>query len=429
MVVVLRYVGIAATFLLLGSRPMQLENACETTATVKTINAFSLELLRGYATEPAAPANAVLSPQSIYHGLAMSYVASGGKTRKELTRCGFPDRDEELLSDVRDLRQQLTSKTARQDADVCLANSLWLDRTYAEFRKDYTERVRLAFGASLRTLRFSDHGSASSEINRWVAEQTRGRIRQVLSPRDLASRSRLGVIDEPALVTVSAVYFDGDWSSRFDKRATTGMPFHVDSETIADATMMHQSSNLSYAEDNRFQFLEIPYRGGAFSMCLLLPKSVLAARDILLDVTPSMIDRLKASAFCHEVDVLLPKFELQSRFDVKERLSAMGVEAAFDNASADFDRMIVKKAEAYRVYISQIFHDAWIGVDEDGTEAAAATTTVHFSVGCSASPRPMYAEFHADRPFVFLIVHNPSRSIVFGGWFSDPRSVASSAAP
>jgi serpin B len=147
-------------------------------------------------------------------------------------------------------------------------------------------------------------------------------------------------------------------------------------------------------------------------------------QELLRDLTTDTIMALKRGAFGHEVDVLLPKFELRSHFGVMKELSAMGIHAAFDNGKADFDRMIIKKAEAFRIYISQVYHDAWIDVHEEGTEAAAATSAIHFSFGCSAPSVPRPAEFRADHPFAFLIVHNESRSILFGGWVANPQEVA-----
>jgi serpin B len=257
-----------------------------------------------------------------------------------------------------------------------------------------------------------------------VSEKTHGKIQEAVSPADFASRSRLGVIDEPALVTVNAVYFKADWGSRFDKSATHNRPFQIDSATTADARMMHQQSILPYSENDSVKFLEIPYIDSAYSMYVLLPKSVVPVQQLLHDLTAETIMDLKRRAFGHEVDVLLPKYELRSHLSLRDELSAMGVHAAFDNGKADFDRMIIKKVEAFRVYISEIYHDAWIDVHEEGTEAAAATSTIHFSFGCSAPSVPPPAEFHADHPFAFLIVHNESRSILFAGWVAKPQEVA-----
>jgi serpin B len=291
------------------------------------------------------------------------------------------------------------------------------------------KKLEEGFGASAHSVKFSQQDRVSEEINKWISQKTHGRIKKGVTPDDFKSRSEPGIVDEPALVTVNAVYFKADWGSRFDRRATRERRFHLDSARVEDVPMMHQRSLLRYSENDRFKFLEIPYVDGHYSMYLLLPKEVLTAQKMMALLSTELIVRLKSTASAHDVDVLLPKFEIGSHHSVRNALAAMGVKAAFDNQRADFDRMIVKRLEAFRIYISEVYHDAWIALDEEGTEAAAATTTVHYSFGCSASQAPPPAEFHADHPFVFLIVHNQSRSILFAGWISNPVRPTPKAPP
>jgi len=397
----------------------------------KRINAFSLDLLRQIAGATDAPANAILSPQSVFHGLAMSYIASGGETRKELAAAlHFPDDNGKLLRDLSKLRGQLHASAKHKQIDFSLANGIWLDETYAQFRKEYVKQVQQAFAASLRQVKFGQANKASEEINKWVSEKTRGRISKAVDPSDFDSRSKRSVIDEAALVTVNAVYFKGDWASRFDADATRERPFHVDATRTRKTTMMHQNSPLNYSENDKVKFVMLPYGGGDhfmgdYYMFVVLPKKVIPIRELLAAVTPETIIGLMMDAYPHEVDVLFPKFEMNSHFRMKQSLETMGVKLAFDSGKADFDKMIVKKFEAFRIYVSQIYHDAWIDVHEKGTEAAAVTTGVHFSFGCSAGPsRPPKAQFHADHPFMFMIFHKPSLSIVFAGWISDPERLA-----
>jgi serpin B len=115
-----------------------------------------------------------------------------------------------------------------------------------------------------------------------------------------------------------------------------------------------------------------------------------------------------------------PKFEISTNFEVDENLKAMGIKSIFDSSKSDLDKMIIKKFSAYRVYINKISHDAWIKVNEQGTEAVAATTSMNFSIGCSAPIRAPFTEFHADHPFVYFIIHNKSQSILFTGWINEP---------
>jgi serpin B len=390
----------------------------------KQINTFTFAMLREDAARANAPANTILSPQSIFHGLAMSYVASGGETRKELANVlHFPENNKQLLEELGALRRQLLAAGKTRRIEVSVANSLWLDKTYADFSNDYVRRVQAAFNASLKRVKFAQKEQASKEINNWVSAKTHGKIQNSVGPEDFASRSVPGVIDEPALVAINAVYFKADWASRFDKSSTRRLPFQVDAARTAETMMMHQRSPLLYTEDDRFQFLELPYVGAGYSMYVILPREVIAVRSLAAGITPELVADLKRKASVREGDALIPKLEINSHLGLKNVLSEMGVRSAFDNRKADFDQMLIKHPEAYRLYLSEIYHAAWIDVHEAGTEAAAATTTTHFSIGCSAPHRPPPATFHADHPFLFLIVHNQSRSILFAGWISEPEAL------
>lgn len=394
------------------------------------INSFTMDLLKQQVAAKEHPANIILSPQSIFHGLAMSYIASGGNTRKELAGVfHFPEKNEELLKDLAGLRKQLLTVDKHKRIDVTMANSIWIDETYADFRKEYAGKVQNAFESTLNRVNFVHKERASDAINKWVSEKTRDKIQKSVDPSDFKSRSRAGIIDEPALVTVNAVYFKADWGSRFDKGSTCKRTFHIDTVSSVETPMMYQLSSLLYSENEKLKFLELPYIDNLCSMYLILPKDKIGVSDLIKSVTIDQIIELRKRAFEYEVDVLLPKFELRSHLSAKAALSVMGVKSAFSNQDADFDRMINKKAEAYRIYISEIYHDAWIDVHEEGTEAAAATSAVHFSFGCSAPAWPMPAEFHADHPFMFMIVHNESRSILFAGWISNPKGFAQQPAP
>lgn len=394
------------------------------------INAFTMDFLKRVAIENAEK-NTILSPQSIFRGLAMSYVAAGGETRRELAKVlHFPDDNDKLLKQLSELNRWLADAARHPKIDVSIANSVWFDEKYAEFRKEYVATVEKGFAASIHSARFGDSRTMTQEINDWISEKTHGRIKGSLSPEDFKSRSRPGVIDEPALVTVNTVYFKADWGSRFDKKSTSEKPFHVDAETTVDALSMHQRSLLLYSEDENFKFLEIPYIKGYYSMYILLPKQILTVNELVSAVDDQTIVDLRRRAFHCEVDVLLPKFEFGNHHAIGSVLSGMGVECAFDRARADFDKMIVKSLGAYRIYLSAVYHDAWIEVNEEGTEAAAATTAEHFSFGCSASAPAMFVEFHADHPFLFLIVDNKSRSVLFAGWIVDPaKAVGQPAQP
>jgi serpin B len=414
-------IALLAVLPLLGATPGG-PPPVKTPEITRRINAFTLDFITHLAERDDG--NVIVSPQSIFHGLAMSYVASGGETRSELAKAMlFPDDDEQLMADLAWTGRQLRDTARHKGIDLRIANSAWLDSRYAEFRKEYRDKLVAAFGACLQSAEFKDPAKACKRINKWISENTKGKIKKGIGPGDLKSRSAKGVINEPALVTVNAVYFKSDWFSRFDKNATRERPFHLDADTKGTALFMHQRSQLRYSENANFKFLELPYRGKRCAMYVLLPKEILSVKKLISGASVETVAQLKNQAVKHKVDVLFPKFEIGSRCSVKAVLADMGVKAAFDSEKADFDSMIVKKLEAFRIYLSEVHHDAWIDVHEDGTEAAAATTSTHYSIACSAPPRPRRATFHADRPFLFLIVDSKTQAFLLAGWMADPKKI------
>lgn len=387
----------------------------------RNINAFTLDFLNNLPKEKFQN-NLIVSPQSVYHGLAMSYIASDGKTRKELAKAfHFSEDNEQLIEQLTNLRKQFKSDTKHKKIEFNLANSAWLDGTYATFREEYSKKLEKEFGAELYDIKFGERSNASDKINKWISDKTKGRIKGSIGPDDFISRSVSDIIvDEPGLVTVNAIYYKSDWASRFNKSETKYLPFYLSPDISLDVELMHQQSLLLYSEDNDFKFLEVPYISGKYSMYVLLPMKIISAEEILSLMNQDTIFRLKRRSFIHNVDVHFPKYEIESHLVVGDILNEMGVKEAFDNQKANFDKMIHKTITAFRIYLSEIYHDAWIKVNEEGTEAAAATTSVHYSFGCSAPALPPPAVFKADHPFLFLIVHNKSQSILFAGWIINP---------
>ena len=332
-----------AMLFLMGSGPPQTANV-KIPELSDRINAFTLDLLKRYAQGDKAEQNAILSPQGIFHGLAMSYVASGGETRKELASVlHFPDDDQKLIKDLADLHRDLEATPWYKPAKVTVANAVWIDSTYAQFRKDYVDLLGKGFSASLHSAKFAQRTKASDEINQWVSQNTHGKITKTVDPDDLKSRSRPGMIIEPALVSVNAVYFKMDWGSRFEKGATKPGLFHVDSATTQMAPMMHQYSKLPYAANEDFQFLEIPYIDDQYSMYVLLPQKIIGIKDLMSRVTAQTVIDLKRNAGDCMADVLLPKFEFKGHYDIKDQLAKMGAPTAFDEDKADFGKMIVQE--------------------------------------------------------------------------------------
>ncbi len=413
---------------LLGATPT-LRSSGQIPAISKSINAFTVDLLQHNARSSKAPVNSVISAQSIFHGLAMSYIASGGKTRQELAAVlRFPENNRQLIRELATLRAQFEAAAKHQQVDACLANAVWVQAKRIRFRKEYLRDLKNGFDADLNPMVIGNEEGISKEINSWISEKTRGKITKSISPDDLILKK----VNQPkvpellsflTLVTVNTAYFEADWGSQFDKGATCKRPFHLDSSSQVQTMMMHQCSELSYTHNQKFKFLEMPYVGRTFSMCILLPKKLWSVKEIMAELSTEMIADLQRKAFARRVDVLLPKFNMRGHLRAQKVLKQMGVKLAFDRMSADFHKMIVKskKRPLETIFIDKIYHDAWIDVHEQGTQAAASTTTTHFSLGCCATAMPQPVKFHANQPFLFMIMHRESGSIVFAGWMANPE--------
>lgn len=407
-----------------------------TTDTVDGINSFSVDLMR-QVYERSSGANLMMSPQSAYHALAATYMASGGTTKKELAQVfHFPEDARQLADEIGTVRRKLLATAESGDVELSIANAVWLDGTYATFRDSYLDTLKNDFGAAIFNSRFSDAETSARLVNAWIAEQTNNRLGGNFGPENFESKSGGGLIDEPALQFINAVYMDADWGAGFNPEETKSRTFHSDADQEVDVPMMHQFSVLEYSETDLVQYLQIPYKGGDLSMRLLLPREDYSLKNLMEQLTPEMIGGdlsctlLQNGEGAHSqwwplkelynVDVQLPKFHVSQKLNLKKQLQPMGVTDVFDSAKANLKKMIHPTINAYNVYVRSVDQEAWIDVNEEGTEAAAYTAVMHYSIGCSASPGMPEASFHADRPFLYFIMHEPTQSILFSGWIVNP---------
>ena len=227
-----------------------------------------------------------------------------------------------------------------------------------------------------------------------------------------------GVLDAlTRLVLTNAIYFKGDWLHPFKESATSGAPFWISSDRSIPAPMMQQTESFRYGESDLCQVLELPYAGDALSMFVLLPRERDGLRGLEEALThEALVERTTALAR-RQVAVTLPKFKLTCQFSLAEVLRKMGMVDAFSVEAADFSGMTGRKD----LYVSAVIHKAFVDVHEEGTEAAAATAVV---MSLTAMPqRPV--TFRADHPFLLLIQHKPSGSILFMGRVADPVGDAS----
>jgi serpin B len=363
--------------------------------------AFALDLFRAVRSDSN---NVVSSPYSISTALAMAYAGARGQTEKEMAAVlHFTLSPDRLHPAFNQLGRSLNSasSSAKDGFELTTANSLWGQRD-AAFAPDFLQLLVEQYGSPLRKVDFVQATEpARQAINQWVEEQTKNKIKDLLPQGSLDTSTRL--------VLANAIYFKAKWASPFKHESTQPGTFHAQSGDVT-AQMMHQGSSFGYAKEEGFQAVQLPYKGDRFSMIALLPDGNLA--DAVKSLTPESLSRVVGSLAPTGLELEMPKWTYDSGFQLKDALTALGMPHAFENA--DFSGMGGKEPLA----ISDVYHKAFVAVDEEGTEAAAATGVVMGATAAAPPPQKLVL----DRPFLYLIYDNDTASILFLGQVMDPSA-------
>jgi len=383
---------------------------------VQSSNAFAVSL---YGKLAAGEGNLFCSPSSIHTALAMTFAGAAGKTAEQMQKAlCLPERlwvvegsaaelpwaQNRLHAGYRHLLSELKpAKEAGYKLNV--ANALWGQKGYpwlAEFLKVTKDN----YGAGLREVDFSDTEHARNTINRWVEEQTKDKIKDLLAKGVLNSYTRL--------VLTNAIYFKGDWQTQFDEKFTKDAPFKLASGGEVQVPMMFQEATFRYTEDKDLQVLRMPYAGDELAMIVILPRAIDGLAEFEKTLSSTKLRNLIDIMPKKKVRVFLPRFKMTSQFSLARTLSEMGMKDAFVPDTADFSGMNGRRD----LFISAVVHKAFVDVNEEGTEAAAATG-VAISVTSVRIEKP--PEFRADHPFLFLIRHERTGAILFIGRVMNPK--------
>jgi serpin B len=352
--------------------------------------------------------NLFFSPESISTALAMAYAGARSSTASEMAKTlHFTLPPDKLHPAMGALLRDLNA--AHEGYQLSVANALWAQQGYT-FLDDFLSLLKTAYGAGLNQVNFKGATEAARlTINQWVEQKTQDKIKDLLQPGALRSDTRL--------VLTNAIYFKGDWETQFDKAQTKSEDFHLSPAQAATAPLMHREGRFSYFDGGTFQILEIPYKSKELSMIIFLPKDAGGLSALEQSLTGSNLQQwLGKLASVPKVIVTMPKFKMTQQFELGSTLSAMGMPQAF-SGSADFSGMTGHRDFA----ISEVIHKAYVDVNEEGTEAAAATAVTMRAMAIRAPEGPPPV-FRADHPFVFMIRDNRSASILFMGRMADPRS-------
>jgi serpin B len=368
-------------------------------------NAFAVAL---YGQLRNQAGNLFFSPESISTALAMAYAGARGDTASQMAKTlHFTLPPGQLNPAMGALLGDLN--TTHQNYQLSVANALWAQQGYT-FLDAFLNLLKTDYGAGLNQVDFKGATEAARlTINQWVEKKTQDKIKDLLQPGALRSDTRL--------VLTNAIYFKGDWETQFDKAQTKNEVFYLSTAQTATTPLMHREGGFSYFDGGSFQALEIPYKSKELSIIIFLPKdrSGLPALEQSL-TAPNLQQWLHQLGPVPKVIVTLPKFKSTQQFELSATLRAMGMPAAFA-AGADFSGMTGRRDFA----ISEVIHKAYIDVNEEGTEAAAATAVTMRALAM----RPVEQAppiFRADHPFVFLIRDNRSDSILFMGRMANPGS-------
>ena len=372
---------------------------------VSANNGFAFDLYQQLRPQEG---NLFFSPYSISTALAMTYGGAHGETEKQMAKTlHFNLPPDKLHPAFAALEKEINAVQQNGKVKLAVANSLWPQKKFA-LLPEYVALCKTHYGTTVTPLDYVGATEVSRQtINDWVAEKTAKKINNLIQPGMLTTLTRL--------VLANAIYFKGDWASQFDKEFTGEAPFHVSADkTIPRVPLMHLEREFRYGETPALQVLELPYAGNELSMMILLPKK----SDDLADpesITAVQVDQLNKQIERREVNVFLPKFKLGSEFFLNNLLSTLGMTDAFDKTKADFSGMDGEKD----LFISAVVHKAFVDVDEEGAEAAAATATITMFNSTARKPEESVT-FKADHPFLFLIRHNQTGAILFLGRVMNP---------
>tara|TARA_B110000114_G_scaffold178276_1_gene211089 strand:- start:97 stop:1365 length:1269 start_codon:yes stop_codon:yes gene_type:complete len=408
-----RGVALLVTVSALAVLPAGAEPPADISAVAAGNNRFALKLYQQLNDEEG---NLFLSPYSISTALAMTYAGARGTTAAEMARAlDFNLPQDELHAAFSGLASGLQGAGVKGGVELAIANALWPHKSYP-FRQGYVDLIVKNYNSAGQGLDYGKPEVARGIINGWVEKETREKIKDLIPE---------GVIDSlTRMVLTNAIYFKGNWASEFMEKSTREMPFKITPEKSIKTPMMFQKGKFGYYQDADVQVLEMPYKGEQVSMFVLLPnqggtgfrrpatppvkKRTLADLEKML--TPAKLSEWLGKVRQTKVDTWFPKFKMTSEFSLSRNLQALGMRKAFGDA--DFSGMDGSR----RLYLSAVLHKAFVEVNEEGTEAAAATAAI---VGLR-SARPMGPRFRADHPFLYLIRDKRTGSILFLGRYVTP---------
>lgn len=360
-------------------------------------NEFGLNLF-SLLYQDAQEDNLFVSPLSISMALGMTLNGAEGETKTAMqqTLAMHGMHSDDINAAYRMVMEILP--VLDPSVNVGIANSIWYREGFSVL-PDFIAANKTYFDAEVQAMNFSIP-SAAPLMNNWVSAKTNGKIESIIQPP---------IAPDVVMYLINAVYYKAMWASPFDPDATREQTFTLANGRTSSVQMMSKIDSLPYFENDLLSAVDVPYGEGAFTMTFILPKT--SVSDVIEELSPHSWATWTSSMNVQEIELGIPRFTMRYEKELRDVLSAMGMDAAFNPQSADFSRI----SRQEQLAISKVKHKSFIEVNEEGTQAAAVT-----SVGIVGTSVPQYVRFVADSPFLFAIRERETGSILFLGIMMKP---------
>ena len=367
-------------------------------------NAFAVTLYKKIASPTE---NVFVSPYSISTALAMVYVGAQGKTKDQISAVLNYSQNHSVHSkQFQSMKLFLDSIVSDQTIQLTNANSMWIQDEYP-ILPVYKKQLNDFFYAAIENVNFEESEKVRNTINSWIENNTNKRIKDMIQPGVINSLTRV--------VLANAIFFKANWVKQFDKKATETLPFYTSPKKSKQVSFMRKEDRFLFKQDKDSKMLVLPYDQEKLSMILLLPKTIEGIKAVEHSHLNTNFNSEISECEYKKVSIAIPVFTFTTFYELNAILKSMGITDAFSSKNADFSLINPDKT----LYISDVLHKAFIDVNEQGTEAAAATVIAMRTY--SAAPEQETAEeFIADHPFVFIIRENTYGTILFMGRCSNP---------
>jgi serpin B len=370
-------------------------------AVVEQNNSFSLDIFKQLVANDPAETNVFISPLSMYYALGMAGVGSDGTTLDEFRNLlGWDETNDTLVLKA---MQQIYSDISPESNTITfeIANSLWQKQNYPIY-ESYKSKIATYFDGEVRELDFADPGSVDV-INGWIENKTHDKIQDMLD--DIQA--------DAVLYLINAIYFKGDWKYIFKEEDTEDKPFYLANSQSVQVPFMSQKAKVAYLKNSQFSMISLPYADTSYSMLILLPDNSSGIDGLLNQLTIENWQNWQDQVVFDSVNICIPKFKfVYGTRLINGELKNLGLQQAFTDG-ADFSKITPNN-----VSISRVLHKAFIEVNEKGSEAAAATIVEMWETSAPVNEEKW---FRADRPFIFVICHQPTKTILFVGKMADPQ--------